>query len=178
MSRMTTSSASFSWTRAAMRRACSREVSWESSSVIANQCSPVLRTVKPTFLDQTRDGRRDELPDEPGGRCDERAHLSRRGGIRLDLEEDDPLGTGELREHVVELPLQIAGPRGDGEPRPFEHFLRLRPREKAEELVGADDEDRVVEALCAEQLDGAGMRVEADVVARKRGAREREPVLG
>ena len=46
------------------------------------------------------------------------------------------------------------------------------------ELVGADHEDRVVEALGTQQLDRARMRVEAHVVGREGGPRQREPILG
>ncbi len=53
-----------------------------------------------------------------------------------------------------------------------------RPGEEVAELVGADDEDRIVEALGAQQLDRARVRVEAHVVGGEGGARERQPVLG
>ena len=46
------------------------------------------------------------------------------------------------------------------------------------ELVGADHEDRVVEALGPEQLDRTRVAVEANVVGREGGARQREPILG
>src|SRR6185437_12315412 len=95
----------------------------------------------------------------------------------FDLEQDDALRLIELSEHAVELGAWEAGPRGDGDPRPLEHRVRLAPVEEATELVCADHEDRVVEALGPEQVDGARVRIEAHVVARKGRASEREPVL-
>ena len=45
------------------------------------------------------------------------------------------------------------------------------------ELIGADHEDRVVEALGPEQIDGTRVAVEADVVGREGGSRQCEPIL-
>src|SRR5262249_9440162 len=92
--------------------------------------------------------------------------------IRLDLEEQDAVGPSDLPVHGVELALRIAGPRGDGEPRALEHLLGLAPVEEAAELIGADDEDWIVEALGPEQLDGARIWVEPNAVAGECGARQ------
>src|SRR5205807_5355505 len=169
MSRITTSSASFSRARAAMRRACSREVRVCSCPWIAcSQCIPDSRTVKPARLDELCDARRNE-PVERISRGGTGPDVSRRGRIRLDLEEQDALGPGERLDDGVELGPGEAGPGGDRDPRPLEHLLRLAPVEELAELVGAHDEDRVVELLGAEELDRAGVRVEAHVVAGEGG---------
>src|SRR5207244_10242320 len=67
--------------------------------------------------------------------------------------------------------------RGDRESRPLEHLLRLAPGEKGAELVGADHEYGIVDALGPEQLDGAPVGVESDVVTGEGRGREREAVL-
>src|SRR3954468_8699546 len=121
MSRITTSSASFSRARAAMRRACSREVRVCSCPWIAFflQCSPGLRTVKPALRDEPRDGVRDQ-PVERLSRSDAGADVRRGGRIRLDFEEADALRPLELLEHGFQVGARETGPRGDSEPRSLE----------------------------------------------------------
>ena len=46
--------------------------------------------------------------------------------------------------------------------------------EEVDELVGADEEDGIVEVLAAEQVDRARIRIEAHLVVGERGARELE----
>src|SRR3954467_4776955 len=157
MSRMSTSSASFSWARAAMRRACSSE-------------SKLRLSVEMVLADEGCDGRGDgavrRLP------CPDRR---RRRPIRLDFEEMDALGPAQALEHGVEALAWETGPGPDGELGQLEDLVRLPPREEVAELVGAEDEQRLVELLGAEQLDRARVRIEAHVVVGKRGARELEP---
>src|SRR2546421_671613 len=178
MSRITTSSASFSRARAAMRRACSREVRVCSCPWIAFflQCSPGSRTVKPALRDEPRDGVRDQ-PVERLTRSDAGADVRRGGRIRLDLEEADALPPLDRLEDLFELAARKAGPGRDREPRAVEHLRRLAPGEKVPELVGTDHEDRVVEALGPEQIDRTRVAVEADVVGREGGSRQCEPIL-
>src|SRR6266566_2907964 len=117
MSSITTSSASFSRARAAIRRACSREVRVCSCPWIAfSQCIPDSWTVKPAGLDELCDARRNEPVERIShGRAGPDA--GRRGRIRLDLEEQDALGPGERLDDGVELGPGETGPRGDRDPR-------------------------------------------------------------
>jgi hypothetical protein len=179
MSRITTSSASFSRARAAMRRACSREVRVcrVLGSLFFLQCIPGSRTVKTALLDESRDGGRNQ-PVERLFRGDTRPGIRRGGRIRLDLEEEDALGPVELLQHCVQLAPREAGPRRDPHARQLEHPVRFAPGEECAELVGSDHEHGIVEALGAEQLDRARVRVEADVVTREGRGREGDSVLG
>src|SRR6476646_9148055 len=117
MSRITMSSASFSRARAAMRRACSREVRvcCVLGSLLFLQCSPCSRTVEPALRDQPRNGGRDEPLQRLSG-CDAGADVPGGGRIRLDLEEEDAFGPVELLEHVVQLAARKAGPSGHRDP--------------------------------------------------------------
>src|SRR6476646_517912 len=177
MSRITTSSASFSRARAAMRRACSRGVRVCSRPWIAFlQCSPGSRTVKPALRDEPRDGVRYEPVERLAG-GDAPPNVSRSGRIRLDLEEEDTLGPLELLDHRLELAPREAGPGGDRDPRPVEDLGGFAPGEKALKLIGAQHEHGIVETLGAEQLDRARIGVEPDVVPREGSPRERETTL-
>src|SRR5439155_9984546 len=130
MSRITTSSASFSRARAAMRRACSREVRVCSCPWIAFflQCSPGSRTVKPALRDEPRDGVRDQ-PVERLTRSDAGADVRRGGRIRLDFEEQDALRPVECFEHGLQLAPPEAGPSCDCDPCSLEYFVGLVPAE-------------------------------------------------
>src|SRR5689334_22262079 len=146
MSRITTSSASFSRARAAIRRACWSEVRVCSCPWIACfQCIPGSRTVKTSLRNERRNRGRHEAV-ERLARRDSGSHARRGRRVRLDLVEQNAFGAIELREHAVELFAWKAVPRGDRDARPFEHRVRLAPLEEAAELVRADHEDRVVEA--------------------------------
>src|SRR6185437_5754731 len=104
MSRITTSSASFSRARAAMRRACSSEVRvcCVLGSLRFLQCSPGSRTVKPALSDEPRhSGRKESVERLSGG--DAGADVGGSGRIRLDLEEEDSLRPVELPEHGLQL---------------------------------------------------------------------------
>src|SRR5438477_11086891 len=103
MSRMTTSSASFSWARAPMRRA-------RSSDVKRPQCSPELGPIETPFPDQRRHGRRDELVGGAAG-----PDACGRDGIRVDVEEADALGPGQALEHRLEPLLRETRPPADAE---------------------------------------------------------------
>ena len=93
------------------------------------------------------------------------------------IEEEDALGPVELLEHGFQLAAREAGPRGDREAGQLEHLVGLAPGEKGSELVGADHEDGIVEALGPEQLDGARIGVEPHVVVGECRGGEREPIL-
>jgi hypothetical protein len=67
--------------------------------------------------------------------------IPRGGRIRLDVEEDHPLGLVELLEHGIEPLPRKAGPRRNREPGVLEHRVRLLPGEEVRELVRPDDED-------------------------------------
>src|SRR6476469_9797722 len=97
MSRITTSSASFSRARAAMRRACSREVRvcCVLGSLCFLQCSPGSRTVKLALRDEPRHlGRNQPVERLAGG--DAGPDVGGCGRIQLDIEEEDALGPVEL----------------------------------------------------------------------------------
>src|SRR6476661_5581549 len=113
MSRITMSSASFSRARAAMRRACSREVRvcCVLGSLCFLQCSPGLRTVKPALSDEPRHGGRNEPVERLSG-GDAGPDVGGGGRIRLDLEEEDALGPVEVPEHGLQLAARETGPRG------------------------------------------------------------------
>src|SRR2546427_11184353 len=124
MSRMTTSSASFSRARAAMRRACSRDVSVESDPwrVGPAQCSPGSRTVKTPFLEEACDRGRDEAVERlAGGRPG--ADVARGLRLRLDLEEEDALRVAQPRQHGVQPLAGEAGPGSPGEPRALQPLV-------------------------------------------------------
>src|SRR3954467_11291165 len=98
MSRMRTSSASFSWARPAMRRACSSGVRVSSSPLgIARS----VATVEPELRNLPLDGFGDELADRlPAG--DPLAHLARGHGRRVELERDDSVAEAlEIRRRVA-----------------------------------------------------------------------------
>src|SRR5262245_44597807 len=108
MSRITTSSASFSCARAAMRRACSSGLSVGSVSFVRvrSQCIPSPRTVQTPLPDQAGDGVGDEAVDRlPGGHGS--ANVPGSGRIRGDLEVDDAV--------VLALLTGIAGPGRNGQ---------------------------------------------------------------
>src|SRR6266545_27110 len=156
MSRMTTSLASLSWARPAIRRACSSGVSRSDLRVDGRGHEPVDRLAPSNAL-----------PD-----------LLRGDGHRLDLEEEDPLGAGKAGEDVVELPPGIAGTARDAQPRELEDRVRLLPLREVGELVGADQKDGVVPAPLAEHVDGACVAVELDLPPGKRSPRQLEASVG
>ena len=82
---------------------------------------------------------------------------------------------GQRAQYSVEPLAWEAGPGRNREPRQLEHGSRLLPREEVGELVGADHEQRVVEALCAQQVDRARIWIEPHLVVRERSAGELEP---
>src|SRR2546423_13048238 len=87
MSRMTTSCASFSCARPAMRRACSSDVSVASNPSRTAKCSRLLRlSIEPERLDQLRHGRRNEAVDRLAPR-DAPADVARGDRQGLPLEE-------------------------------------------------------------------------------------------
>src|SRR3954462_12435875 len=97
MSRITTSSASFSWARAPIRRA-------RSSDVKRPQCSPKLGLIETALPNQGCHRGGHELVDrvsapDPG----------RGDRVRLDFEEVDALRPGELLEHSLQPPAREAG---------------------------------------------------------------------
>ena len=167
-----------------MRRAVSSELrSGSSLRSDRPKAYPRPRTVNaPIQLEPSDlglDGRRDEAGDRVAGR-EALADVGRRDGQRLDLEERDPLGAFEPREHVVEARAVDARTGRDAEACKLEHPLRLLPREEARELVRADEEDRIVQRQRLERVDRPRERVERDLgllERRKRQLGEEEPDL-
>src|SRR6266480_2847533 len=98
MSRMRTSSASFSWARPAMRRACSSGVRVSSSPLgIARS----VATVESELRNLPLDGFWDELADRLAA-SDPLPHLTRGHRRRGELEGDDPVVEAlEIRRRVA-----------------------------------------------------------------------------
>src|SRR5919201_4706943 len=166
MSRMTTSCANLSWAMPAMQRAC-------SSGVRAG----MLAAVEAVSLDQLRNGRGHEALDRPAAR-NAVTDVARSDRKRLDLEEQDVLRTLELGKDFVEALARIARPRRNREPRAFEDRVRLLPVEEVRELVGADQNERIVPPARAQHVDRALIGIELDLVLGKRGARESQARVG
>ena len=118
---------------------------------------PGSPAVQPEPLDLVGDRRRHEVPSigAPSG-----------ANLRMSLDE---IGIGSMsknstrsgrrssREDGVELLARIAGPRRDAEAHVLEDLVRLAPGEELRELVGADEEDRVVaeaRSPCRSSTDG------------------------
>ena len=103
--------------------------------------------------------------------ADALANLGGRDRMRLQLEDLDPV------RPRLGLP---AGPGRDAEARQLEQPFRLLPRREVGELIGADQEDRILVVGCFERVDGVAMPLELDgcVEAGERQPRHREPVLG
>src|SRR5437763_3018482 len=133
---MTTSCASFSWARPAMRRAGSSDVKTCAKCSRASQAS-----IEPERLDQLRNRVRNQVVDQLAAR-DALANFARRDRQRLDLEELDALRTRELRQHRIEAVARVARARPDGQTRPRDHSFRVLPRQDVTELVGADPKQR------------------------------------
>src|SRR6266702_3168372 len=152
MSRMTTTCASLSWAMPAMRRACSSDVR-----------GGMLAAVEAEFLDQVGDRRRHQAVDRFAAR-NAAADVTRSDRQRLDLEEQDALGTLQPLEDGVEPLARITGPRRNGEPRMLEHCVRLLPIKEVAELVRADQQQRVVPPVGAQHVDRAAVRIQLDVV--------------
>src|SRR3989442_6673994 len=177
MSRMTTSCASFSWARLVMRRACSRDVSVASDPFGLGRSVARAVPVEPKGLDQLRDGWRQQPVDRLAA-GDVIGNVTGRDRHRLDLEELDPLGTGESLQYRLEPFARIAGTGGDPESGELEHGIGLLPRQELGERVRADDEDRVAPAAGLEHLDRSFVRVELDVVVGKRSLGKAESRVG
>src|SRR5690348_16290975 len=126
MSRITTSWASLSWAIAAIRRACSSGVSRSSSPL---GCGRSVSTVEAVLANLLRYACRDEVVDRLAVR-EPLAHVARRDGERVELEEQDAPGVGEPVDHGVEALARIAGSRCDAEACELEDALRVLPREE------------------------------------------------
>src|SRR5438105_2071 len=123
---MTTSRASFSWARPAMRRACSSDVSrfrLRASGPPASLAGRADRSIEPEPLDLARDSGRDEAVDRLAA-GDASADLAGRDLDGLDLEEADAVGPRERAEHRLEQLAAVAGAGGNAEPGQLEHAVR------------------------------------------------------
>src|SRR5690348_4361349 len=121
MSRITTSRASFSWARPAMRRACSSDVSrfrllrWIAASLAAESAA----AVEPEPPDLGRDGSRNEAVDRLAA-GDAGANPPRGDVERLDLEDFDAIRAFQLPQHLVQTLPRVAGPGRYAELRQLE----------------------------------------------------------
>ena len=163
-----------------MRRACSREV--RVARVLGSlvlQCSPGSRTVKPAL--------RDQLARRRPGRARRAALRRRRERGRPSRRPDSARSRRRRRARAGRAARARRRARSRGKPGRVATASRVRSstssgslqREKAAELVGADTKTRIVEALGAQQLDGA--RDTGRAGRRRpgrRALREREAILG
>src|SRR3954471_18182521 len=128
-------------------------------------------------MDQRRHFRRhkpvDRLP-----ASDAVADVPRRDGHGLDVEELHPLRAGEPAENLVEPLAREAGTRVDTDARALDHPFRILPGEEICELVCADEEERIVPASFLQQVDGALVGIELDLVVGECGLREFQTRLG
>src|SRR3954447_11228969 len=128
-------------------------------------------------MDQRRHFRRhkpvDRLP-----ASDAVADVPRRDGHGLDVEELHPLRAGEPAEDLVEPLAREAGTRGDTDARALDHPFRILPGEEVCELVCADEEERIVPASFLQEVDGALVAIELDLVLGECGLREFQTRLG
>src|SRR5919109_2339456 len=121
MSRITTSCASFSWARPAMRRACSSDVK------TCTKCSRASwASIEPEGLNQLGNRRRHEAGDRLTVR-DSCADVAGRDRQRFDLEELDSFRTRELCQHRVEPLARIPRTSGNPETRTRDHALGVLP---------------------------------------------------
>src|SRR5205085_1104884 len=134
---------------------------WGQSRIRSFRSPPSLAAVEAEPLDLAGHGGRHQVVDRLASR-DALAHLA--GGDRngLELEEADAVGAVEPLEHAIEPLARVTGPRRHRDRRELEYTVRILPVEEVAELVGADQEDRVVEAAVAEHVDGALVRVQLD----------------
>src|SRR5919201_1610612 len=152
MSRITISSASFSWARPAMRRACSSGVRVGSGPCASRRslATGCRRSVQAKLVDHARDGRWDELVDRLAA-LDTATDLVGRDIVRRDLEELDPIRLRQPLEDRVEPLPRIARARRDAELHLAQHALRILPCREVAELVRADEEDRVAVAAAGDR---------------------------
>ena len=132
---------------------------------VLSQCSPGSWTVEPAFLDQARRPREERTGRAAAGGARERssveepdsARCRRKGRARAGRVARAPRRAGRVGSRAV------SRPRGGRArvPRP------APSRRGRSELVGADHEDGVVEALGAQQVDRARVAVEPHIVAGK-----------
>ena len=146
-----------------MRRACSSDV--RSVSFLgrwlraAGRSVPAARGYQPS-RDRGRAGR--SRPATAGGtrpsigssrRDRARGSRTRQTSTRRDREELDPVGRDSRETTPQSIDSAVgARPRRGAEPCELEHALGPRPRGERGELVGADQEDRIVEAKCLERV--------------------------
>src|SRR6266567_3118008 len=135
MSRMTASRASLSWTSAAIRRAC-------SSGLKRFRVYPCSCLVKPFGPDDVR-GRGRQLRADVLARHEPGAEIAGGDRRRLDLEEENALGPAEAPEHLLEPLAREARTSCDRDARQLEDVIGRLPGWEVDELVGADQEERV-----------------------------------
>ena len=142
-----------------MRRACSSDVRSVSFLGRAGQDRPCLRSSSVAAARRISGVAVEPEPVDLGG--DRRQGRGRRSGAPRRPVRGSPRtrracgvignsstrsGRDSERDHPLELARVDARPRRRAEPRELEHALGARPRRERRELVGADQEDGVVEA--------------------------------
>src|SRR5919109_408086 len=172
MSRMRTSFASLLWARPATRRACSREVRAGSGPFFAAS----LAAVEAELGDPRGHRRRDEIVDRLAAR-DPVADVAGGDRHRLELEEAHAVGAFQPRQYAAEPLTGVTGTRADGDLRQLEHPVWILPLQEPAELVGAEQEERVVPAALAQHVDGALVPVELDALVPRSLGDEHDEVV-
>ncbi len=83
--------------------------------------------------------------------------------MRGDREQLHPVRPRQPLQHLLDPGAVGSRAGGDAYARELEDALRLLPREEVRELVGADQEERVVEGERRQRVDRATERVERDL---------------
>ena len=192
---MVTSVASFSSQRAAMRRACSsdvRSVSFLGRDGQIEVCCPerssgVYRRPRKDQGPRYRSRRSISAATAAGTRSSIGSPAATRSRTSDEETASGVIGKSSTRSGRgseattrAEVDAVAAGPCCGADVRQLENALRAHPGRKRGELVGADQEERVVEAERFERVDRTGERVERDlrlVDRRERELGERESDL-
>src|SRR5207249_1613433 len=94
---------------------------------------------------------------------------------RVDLEEEQTLGLRQLLQDRVQARTWIPGARRDRKSGLRQHALWILPCREVAELVGADQEQRILPAARTQRVHGAFVLVAQDVIVGKGSANEPEP---
>ena len=141
-----------------------------SSAVYRRLADDQRAAIQAEALDLGRDRRRYEVVDRQPRR-DPVADLRGGDGERRDREQLDAVGPRQRGDDALEIAQVGARPRRSADARELEHALGAHPGRERGELVGADQEDGIVEAERLERVDRPGERVERDLglVDRREG---------
>src|SRR4029453_19373434 len=142
-----------------------------SGASTRNSLADASLAIQPERTDELRDRRRDELCDRlAGGNAP--AHLARRDVRRVELELEHAVAV------AAEIGFRIPGASPHAERHVLQHLVGVLPGVESPGLVGAEDEDGVVEPASTHGVHGVWMGLELDMRVRKSGSRELQARLG